>query len=59
MTQDLHALPPDSLRAVLRNVFTSTTYDWDEQANPFAFVADLLGNILDWLENVRELHPAV
>ncbi len=59
MIQDAAAVSLDSVRAVLGDVFQDPAYDWNEQTSPFAFLAELLSTVVDWLEGVRELHPAL
>ncbi len=59
MIQSLETLPADTLRAVLREVFASAAYQWEEQTDPFAFFTNFINRIVDWLDGVRELHPAL
>lgn len=57
MTATLQSTPADSLRAVLRRVFASPEYRWEEPRDPFGFLRDLYAGLLDWLEAFQLSHP--
>jgi hypothetical protein len=55
----LQVSPSDSLSAVLRRVFAQPKYDWEVPDNPFRFLLDILGRVLEWLAALQEAHPVV
>ena len=49
---------PDSLRAVLREVFRAAEYRWRAPApRGTGWLADLVGQMVVWLDRLREAHP--
>lgn len=57
MSAPLQSPPADSLRAVLRRVYASPEYEWEEPRDPLGFVRELYTALLDWLEAFQESHP--
>ena len=57
MSAPLQTPPADSLRAVLRRVYDSPAYAWEEPRDPFGFVRELYAALLDWLEAFQATHP--
>lgn len=51
-------VPPDSLRAVLRAVFQAAEYRWRTPApRGRGWPAELVGQMLAWLDRLREAYP--
>ncbi len=57
MSAPLQSQPADSLRAVLRRVFASHEYEWEEARDPLGFLRELHAALLDWLQAFQESHP--
>jgi hypothetical protein len=53
----LQSPPADSLRAVLRRIYDSPEYEWEEQWDPFGFLRELHAALLEWLQGFQESHP--
>ena len=51
-------VPPDSLRAALREVFARPEYRWNERPDPWGWIVDVWYRLLDWLDTVQRGHPA-
>jgi len=51
-------VPPDSLRAALREVFARPEYRWNERPDPSGWIVDVWYRLLDWLDTVQRGHPA-
>lgn len=51
------APPPDSVRAVLREVFRAPEYQWDLPRNPLQFLIDLWQRAYGWLGALEADHP--
>lgn len=47
----------DSLRAVVREVFSAREYDWGRSATAFSWFQQQFLRILDWLDRLREANP--
>lgn len=50
-------IPPDSVRAVLRDVFTSPVYEWSARRNPWEYVIAAWRAALDALDQLQNAHP--
>jgi len=48
---------PDSLRAVLREVFAARDYAWQARRRPLGWLKDLFEGVLDWLDALHVAHP--
>lgn len=57
MTQSLHMVPADSVRATLDRVFTASEFAWRPLRNPFQFLLDLLARLQRWLGRLEDVHP--
>ena len=51
-------IPPDSLRAALREVFARPEYRWNERPDPWAWIVAVWDRLLDWLDGLQRGHPA-
>jgi len=51
-------VPPDSLRAALREVFARPEYRWNERPDPWGWILAVWYRLLDWLDAVQRGHPA-
>jgi hypothetical protein len=51
-------VPPDSLRAALREVFARPEYRWNERPDPWGWIVAVWYRVLDWLDAVQRGHPA-
>jgi len=51
-------VPPDSLRAALRDVFARPEYRWSERPDPWGWIVGVWYRLLDWLDTVQRGHPA-
>ena len=51
-------VPPDSLRAALREVFARSEYRWNERPDPWGWILAVWYRLLDWLDAVQRGHPA-
>src|SRR5256712_4251731 len=51
-------MPPDSLRAALREVFARPEYRWNERPDPWAWIVAVWDRLLDWLDGLQRGHPA-
>lgn len=51
-------VPPDSLRAALREVFARAEYRWNERPDPWGWIVGVWYRLLDWLDAVQRGHPA-
>ena len=51
-------VPPDSLRAALRDVFARPEYRWTERPDPWGWIVGVWYRLLDWLDTVQRGHPA-
>ena len=51
-------VPPDSLRAALRDVFARPEYRWNERPDPWGWIVGVWYRLLDWLDTVQRGHPA-
>jgi hypothetical protein len=51
------ALPADSLRATLRQVFAGRDFQWMEPRNPFRALREALSRVLEWLSALYAAHP--
>ncbi len=58
MTALLQAVPGDSLRRALAEVFARPDYRWVERRSLFDWLAELWRRLLDWLGAVQQAHPA-
>lgn len=54
----LQAVPPDSLRRALDEVFAGAEYAWTAQRSPFDWLWDVWYRLLDWLDTLQTAHPA-
>jgi len=50
-------IPPDSLRAALREVFARPEYRWNERPDPWAWIVAVWDRLLDWLDGLQRGHP--
>src|SRR5471032_1410415 len=50
-------IPPDSVRAVLRDIFAARPYDWSAHRNPFAYLLALWRQLMDFLARLADQHP--
>ena len=50
-------VPDDSVRAVLREVFSAPEYAWDTRAHPLQFFFDQYRRFLSWLNGLADAHP--
>lgn len=57
MSAPLQSPPADSLRVVLRRVFASQEYEWEDVRDPLDFVRELHAALLEWLQAFQESHP--
>lgn len=57
MTLTTQEVAADSVRAVLREVFASSGYDWHTHRDPLRFLKDLFWNVVRWLSALHETHP--
>jgi hypothetical protein len=53
------AVPRDSIRAALDEVFARPEFDWQDPAEAFGFLGELLGRLLEWLAGLEGPHPLV
>src|SRR5207245_10460744 len=51
-------VPPDSLRAALRDVFARPEYRWSERPDPWGWIVGVWYPLLDWLDTVQRGHTA-
>lgn len=51
------APPPDSLRAVLRDVFAAPEYDWEARRSALAWMRELYLRLLGWFAGLEQTHP--
>ena len=51
------AVPPDSVRAVLRQVFAAPSYEWSARRNPWAYVFAAWRWLIDALQRLQAQHP--
>ncbi len=57
MSAPLQSPPADSLRAVLRRIYDSPEYEWEESRDPFGFLRELYAALFEWLQGFQESHP--
>jgi len=50
-------IPPDSLRAALREVFARPEYRWNERPDPWGWIVAVWDRLLDWLDGLQRGHP--
>jgi hypothetical protein len=50
--------PPDSLRAVLREVFAAREYDWGLPNSPLIWLREQFLGLLTWFAGLEQSHPA-
>lgn len=50
-------LPADSVRRVVRAVFTRTEYQWVERRQPLQWLFDAIARFFDWLGAFNKTHP--
>jgi len=50
-------VPDDSVRAVLREVFSAPEYAWDTRAHPLQFFIDQYRRFVSWLNGLADAHP--
>jgi hypothetical protein len=50
-------LPTDSIRDVVRAVFTRPEYQWMERRQPLHWLFQLIGRFLDWVNQLTDRHP--
>ncbi|MFI5212965.1 MAG: DUF4129 domain-containing protein [Gemmatimonadales bacterium] len=50
-------IPPDSVRAVLRDVFTSPAYEWSTSRHPLEYVIAAWRALMDALDRLQSAHP--
>ncbi len=55
MVQD--AVPPDSIRAALQEVFASGNYEWTARREPWALFRRLYSGLVSWLDVLQREHP--
>ena len=51
------AIPPDSLRRVVQEVFARPEYDWGQGGRPLHWLRDLWMRFVDWLGQFGLQHP--
>jgi hypothetical protein len=56
---EARAVPGDSVRAALKEVFARPEFDWQERADPFGFLGELWDALLIWLAGLASSHPVV
>ena len=59
MTQVRDAPPPDSVHAVLNEVFADPKYDWDVARSPLQFFIDAYRRLMYWFSVMETEHPGV
>ena len=52
------AIPADSLRRAVAEVFARPTYRWTTGRSPFQWLWEQIGRFLDWLGRAEASHPA-
>ncbi|MFI5279008.1 MAG: DUF4129 domain-containing protein [Gemmatimonadales bacterium] len=57
MTQLPQGIPPDSVRAVLRDVFASPAYEWSARRYPWQYVIAAWRAAIAALERLQHAHP--
>jgi hypothetical protein len=57
VTQLPQDVPPDSVRAVLRDVFASPAYEWSARRNPWDYVRAAWQWLMDALQRLQDTHP--
>jgi Domain of unknown function (DUF4129) len=57
VTMGWQAVPADSVRAVLRQVFAAPEFRWRESPNPLRWIGDALRAVIDWLGALSQSHP--
>jgi hypothetical protein len=57
MTQLPQDVTPDSVRAVLRDVFASRSYEWSSRRNPWEYVIAAWRTMMAALQRLQDVHP--
>ncbi|MGD2134869.1 MAG: DUF4129 domain-containing protein [Gemmatimonadales bacterium] len=57
MIEPTQAISADSLRAVLRQVFASSEYQWEVRRDPLQFLRDAFARVVTWLQQLEAAHP--
>jgi hypothetical protein len=57
MTQLPQGVPPDSVRAVLRDVFASPSYEWSGRRNPLEYLVATWRWLMAALQRLQDSHP--
>ena len=57
MTLPPQVVPPDSVRAVLRDIFAAPPYAWSARRNPWEFVYAAWHWLMDALDRLQQSHP--
>lgn len=57
MTQLPPDIPPDSVRAVLRDVFASRSYEWSGRRDPWEYLMAAWRWLMDALDRLQSAHP--
>jgi hypothetical protein len=57
VTQLPQGIPPDSVRAVLRDVFASSAYEWSARRNPWEYVIAAWRATMAALQQLQDAHP--
>ena len=50
-------LPPDSVRAVLRDIFAARSYDWTARPDPWAWIRAAWHELVAFFDRMSDQHP--